>query len=279
MNQNQNQTNEERLTGGNVNELVRIGDTVRRPTGYWSPNVHALLQHLEQQQFAGAPRFFGLDEEGREIVSYLPGEVAGNDYPELKPYMWSERVLTEIARLLRRYHDATQSFIPSAEGQWQHIYTGTEAHEVICHNDAAPYNMVFQNERPAALIDFDTAGPGPRMWDIAYSLYTSVPLASFAPDYATGSTVAYDAALHGADRGRRIHLFFEAYGLSVPEDLKSWIIRRLQAMCDTLRNGAAEGHPAFVTMVEEGHLAHYEREIEFVNGHYEEWIAADRGHQ
>lgn len=278
-NQNQHQTNEERLTGGNVNELVRIGDTVRRPTGYWSPNVHALLQHLEAQRFDGAPRFFGVDGEGREIVSFLPGEVAGNDYPELAPYMWSDRVLTEIARLLRRYHDATQGFVPSAEGQWQHIYTGTEAHEVICHNDAAPYNMVFQNERPVALIDFDTAGPGPRMWDIAYSLYTSVPLASFAPDYATGSTVAYDTELHAADRCRRISLFFEAYGLPVPQDLQSWVIRRLQAMCETLRRGAAEGQMAFVTMVEEGHLAHYERETQFVSNHYGEWMTPelDRG--
>ncbi|WP_340024016.1 aminoglycoside phosphotransferase family protein [Paenibacillus sp. FSL K6-1096] len=274
-----NQTNEERLTGGNVNELVRIGDTVRRPTGYWSPNVHELLLHLEQQEFAGAPRFFGLDEEGREIVSFLPGEVAGNDYPELAPYMWSDRVLTGIARLLRRYHDATQGFVPKADRQWQHIYTGAEAQEVICHNDAAPYNMVFQHEQPVALIDFDTAGPGPRMWDIAYSLYTSVPLAGFAPDYATGSTVAYDSGLHGADRGRRISLFFEAYGLPVPEDLQSWVIRRLHAMCDTLRKGAAEGHPAFVTMVEEGHLAHYEREIEFVSSHYGEWISPDLGRE
>lgn len=274
-----NQSNEERLTGGNVNELVRIGDTVRRPTGYWSPNVHLLLQHLEQRQFAGAPRFFGVDEEGREIVSFLPGEVAGNDYPELRPYMWSDGVLVEAARLLRRYHDATLGFIPRAEGQWQHIYAGTEAHEVICHNDAALYNMVFQNERPVALIDFDTAGPGPRMWDIAYSLYTCAPLAGFAPDYATVSTVAYEAGLHGADRGRRISLFFEAYGLPVPQDLQSWIIRRLQAMCDTLRNGAAEGHPAFVAMVEEGHLAHYEREIQFVTGHYEEWIAPEQVHE
>lgn len=103
------------------------------------------------------------------------------------------------------------------------------------------------------------------------TLYTSVPLAGFAPDYLTGSTVPYQADLHAADRQRRIELFFEAYGLPVPEDLHDWLTRRLTAMCDTLKKEAEAGNPAFVTMVEEGHLAHYERELQFIADHYSEW--------
>lgn len=264
--------NEEVLTGGNVNHIVRIADTVRRPTGYWSTRIHELLQHLEKQGFGGAPRFLGTDEAGREIVSYIAGDVPGNAYPELEPYMWSEGTLRGMARLLRGYHDATEGFVPSTEGQWQLSYADAGAHEVICHNDAALYNVVFQNEAPAALIDFDMAGPGPRMWDIAYSLYTSVPLASFAPDYSTGTTAAYQPDLHAADRRRRIRLFCDAYGMPVPAELQKWIIERLTAMCDTLKNGAAGGNPAFQKMVDEGHLAHYENEIRFVAGHFAEWI-------
>ncbi|WP_246552753.1 aminoglycoside phosphotransferase family protein [Paenibacillus tritici] len=201
---------EEILTGGNVNSIIRKADTVRRPTGYWSSAIHELLQHLEQRNFGGAPRFLGIDDSGREILTYIGGEVPGNDYPELQPYMWSDETLSGVARLLRRYHDATEGFMPSTHAKWQLTYTGTGAYEVICHNDAALYNVVFLNNAPVALIDFDMAGPGPRMWDIAYSLYTSVPLASFAPDYASGSTAPYRSECHAADRRRRIHLFFEA---------------------------------------------------------------------
>ena len=36
----------EPLVGGNVGGAVRIGPTVRRLTGPWTPAVHALLEHL-----------------------------------------------------------------------------------------------------------------------------------------------------------------------------------------------------------------------------------------
>ncbi|MFC3748240.1 phosphotransferase [Paenibacillus sp. GCM10012306] len=265
-------TQEEVLQGGNVNHIVRMANTVRRPIGDWSPNVHELLQHLEKQGYEGAPRFLGIDDSGREVLTFIPGEVPGDNYPQLEPYMWSDETLVGLARLMRRFHDATKLFSPNTENRWQLSYADDADHEVICHNDAALYNVVFQKEIPVALIDFDMAGPGPRMWDIAYSLYTSVPLASFAPDHSSGRTVGYQYELHAAERRRRIHLFFESYGMNVPNNLQQWIVRRLVVLCDTLRNGAAAGNPAFQKMVDEGHLAHYESEIIFVTDHFEDWI-------
>ncbi|WP_243633424.1 phosphotransferase [Paenibacillus xerothermodurans] len=159
--------------------------------------------------------FTKMDDFGREILTFIPGEVPGNDYPELEPYLWSDETLVGLARLLRRFHDATKGFTLMTEGRWQLTYPDDEEHEVICHNDAALYNVVFQKGAPVALIDFDMAGPGPRMWDIAYTLYTTVPLASFAPDYSSGTTVAYCADLHAAERCRRIHLFFQSYGIPI----------------------------------------------------------------
>ncbi|WP_237176567.1 aminoglycoside phosphotransferase family protein [Paenibacillus xylanexedens] len=184
-------TQEEVLKGGNVNHIVRKGNNVLRPTGYWSPSVHELLKHLEKQCFEGAPRFLGIDDSDREIITFIPGEVSGNDYPELEPYMWSNETLVGIALLLRRFHDATEGSTLITKGKWQLSYIDDREHEVICHNDTALYNVVFQKGAPLALIDYDMAGPGPRMWDIAYSLYTSVPLASFSPDPTSGKTVGY----------------------------------------------------------------------------------------
>lgn len=70
---------EQSLPGGGINVVTRVGDTVRRPVGTWTPAVHALLGHLEQQRFFGAPCDHGIDDGGREVLDFLPGEV-GN-YP------------------------------------------------------------------------------------------------------------------------------------------------------------------------------------------------------
>jgi hypothetical protein len=90
------------LSGGNITGVVRIGQTVRRPIGPWSASVHGLLQYLETQGFEGAPRFLSVDQQGREILSIIEGEIG--TYP-LQNYMWSDENEREVARFLRRYHE------------------------------------------------------------------------------------------------------------------------------------------------------------------------------
>jgi hypothetical protein len=264
---------EELLYGGNVNQVVRIENTVRRTTN-WSPFVHDLLRYLDKQGFDGAPKFIGIDNKGREILSFIPGEVPGNDYPDFKPYIWSERSLIKCAELLRRYHDAVQGFTTTSKKPGFEdspvVIEGWED-EVICHNDAAPYNIVFKDEIPVALIDFDLAAPGPRIWDIVYMLYTSVPLSSFDINYATGKSIPYKPELHASNRSRRISLFFKTYGISAPKNIKEWTIERIKVLCHTLTSGAAQGNQAYQKMIDEGHLAHYEREIIFLQQHFEDW--------
>ncbi|QHQ61033.1 phosphotransferase [Anaerocolumna sedimenticola] len=265
---------EEILHGGNVNNVVRIGNTVHRSVN-WSPYVHELLLYLEKQGFDGAPKFIGIDEKGCEILSYIEGEVSGNDYPDFKPYIWSEDSLIRCAQLLRRYHDAVQGFIGISDyytNEEHNAVPGKWENEVVCHNDAALYNIVFKDEVPVALIDFDLAKPGPRIWDIVYMLYTSVPLASFAIDYNTGKSIPYNPELHAADRTRRISLFMDAYGIKIPHNIKEWTISRIKALCDTLTIGAANGNEAYRKMIDEGHLAHYKWEIIFLKEHFKDWM-------
>ena len=98
------------LAGGDVTEgVVRVGDTVRRPVGPHSPLVHALLAHLESVGFEGAPRFLGIDGSGREVLSYIDGEVAGRPRP---PWIADETRLASVGRLVRAYDDAAASFTP-----------------------------------------------------------------------------------------------------------------------------------------------------------------------
>src|SRR5579871_1663987 len=107
------------LSGGNVTPVVRINETVRRAVGPWSPAVHDLLRHLEARGFDAAPRVLGIDEQGREILTYIPGEVGR--YP-LPSYMWTDDTLVAAARLLRRYHDATIDYVPPPGAIWQIVY-------------------------------------------------------------------------------------------------------------------------------------------------------------
>src|SRR5213078_4997821 len=101
-----------------------------------------LLRHLEGSGFAGAPRFLGIDERGREVLSFIEGDVPDDIRPD-----YPEETLREAALLIRAYHDATAGF----------------AAEVVCHNDLGPPNTVFRDGSPVALIDFDAAAPGARM--------------------------------------------------------------------------------------------------------------------
>jgi len=191
--------NEEPLTGGNMSEVVRVGDTVRRSAGPWTPTVHEYLRHVRDRGVTEVPEPFGLDERGREIVSFLPGDVPGWPAP---PWLWSEENLRDAGRLLRRLHDASLGLdLPGAV--WQ--LPARVPAEVICHNDAAPYNMVFRAGRLVGLIDVDTAAPGPRLWDLAYTAYR---LAPFAADAFAG--VSYDVG--HLDPLARLDVLVDAYG-------------------------------------------------------------------
>ncbi|MDQ6744014.1 MAG: aminoglycoside phosphotransferase family protein, partial [Candidatus Dormibacteraeota bacterium] len=143
----------EPLAGGNVSgSVVRVGDTVRRPAGPWTPAVHALLRHLHDVGFDGAPLPVGLDVEGREVLTFLPGTVPWPDRFELlEP---SER-LVGAARLIRHFHDAVASFSPPAGASWQ-VLIPAEGDEIIAHNDLAPWNLVIGQSR-CAFIDWDAA--------------------------------------------------------------------------------------------------------------------------
>jgi len=238
------------LQGGNITSVTRIGETVHRTSGPWSVAVQSLLQYLERRGFNGAPRFLGFDQQGREILSFVEGEVG--KYP-LQSYMWSDENVVEAAFFLRRYHDATVGYIAPNGATWQFEYPDKSQHEVICHNDVAPYNIVYRNEKPQALIDWDTAGPGPRVWDIAYSLYRFVPLSHAQDMQLLGLT-------DPAKQAHRLRLFLDAYGLTLPyTEILDVVERRLQALCTFLLEQTA--NPVYQKLLEDGHLDYYRREI------------------
>ncbi|WP_412519445.1 aminoglycoside phosphotransferase family protein [Actinomadura madurae] len=191
------------LSGGDVSEgVVRVGETVRRPLRAHSPAVHGVLRHLEAVGFDGAPRVLGIDEVGREVLSWVPGEVP--DRPLEAQYV-SEDVLRGVGRLLRRYHEAVASYEAPAGAPWDGETSNLDGEpEVIGHCDVTPENVVFRGGAPCALIDFDLARPTTRLFDVVTALRHWGPIADPADR---------DAVLYGAEVGRRLRVFCDAYGL------------------------------------------------------------------
>src|SRR5687768_12083443 len=141
----------------------------------WSPSIHLLLQHLESVGFVAAPRFLGIDDEGREVLSYVEGICGadGSNGPGYGAHVWAMVVpddgLTRFARLLREYHDAVAGFTPPTDARWATGgggATGPGPGEVICHNDIGPWNVVWRDSTPVCFIDWDYAAPGPPLDDV-----------------------------------------------------------------------------------------------------------------
>ena len=198
--------NEVPLAGGDVNVgenvVVRVGDTVRRPVGPHTEYAHALLLHLERVGFDGAPRVLGFDEKGREVLSFVEGE------PAFAPLSRDEEVLAALASLLRRMHDAQEGFDPPPDWHDEPLDVPPSAAslpQVVCHHDVFPPNVILRNGLPAALVDWDFAGPAPGVYDVASAANFWVPLKPEAQAEAWG--------LAGLPRGPRLRLLSDAYGL------------------------------------------------------------------
>ncbi|MER5426337.1 phosphotransferase enzyme family protein [Streptosporangium roseum] len=204
---------EEPLVGDGVTQgIVRVGNTVRRPVRPFTLTVQAYLAHLRAAGFSAAPVPLGLDDQGREVLSFIPGEVPREPLP---PWTAGEEVLIELARLIRRLHDAAQDWVPPADAVWGGLpaaRTTTSTPDgqslLVSHRDYCPGNVVFRGDLPVALIDFDLAKPTTRVDDLANALYWWAPL--LHPKDRAPAFVDLDIP-------HRVAVFADAYGMTAPQ--------------------------------------------------------------
>ncbi|SNS74105.1 Ser/Thr protein kinase RdoA involved in Cpx stress response, MazF antagonist [Geodermatophilus pulveris] len=224
------------LPGGVANRgrVVRVGDTVRRPLRRTSPATHALLDHLAAVGFDGAPRVLGTDRQGREVLGYIPGTAVTPPYPD---WALTDAALRSVARLLADYHRAVAGFDPTPHS-WPQPPPDPYAGELVGHNDLNLDNVVFRGGRAVALIDFDLAGPGSRLWDVACAARQWAP-------------VRPDATVRDARQGqglRRLRVFADAYGLTGAERaaLPAAIQQNQEWFGGVVERYAAAGHAGFL---------------------------------
>lgn len=245
------------LLGGRLNRVVRVGDTVRRPSGPWTPTVHGLLQHLRQQGFTYAPEPLGFDEQGREVLSYLPGTTVGPG-PDWPTWVWDEDLLAEVGRIIALYHQAVAAFRPVGLVPWDSGPAELGPDEIVCHHDLAPYNMVFESGRLRGIIDWDLAGPGTVRAELAFVAWQWVP---FHDPFVT----AYFGWRTPPDRRRRLRILLDAYGLDDRAGFIDDVVARVRYNRDGIQRRADEGVPAYIRLVHEGHVEGMNRAIAFLS--------------
>jgi hypothetical protein len=244
------------LTGGTLHAVVRVGDTVRRPAGPWTPTVHALLRHIRDRGFDLAPEPLGYDDSGREIVSFIPGSTVGWSLP-WPDLIRSDDLLKQVGAATARYHRAVIDFRPEHTIPWQSAPAALGPSELVCHNDLAPYNVVVTGGRLQGIIDWDLAGPGSPLSDLAFVAWQWVPLhGPFVTRFMGWS--------HPPDRIRRLRLLLDAYDLSDRTGFIDAVIDRIGYNRAVMMRKAAEGDLAYQSLIDQGHLAGMEEAVTFL---------------
>jgi len=256
------------LEGGSHSGVVRVGRTVRRMRRPWSLPVQDLLLYLEREGFAGAPRALGLDDQGREVLTYIEGEVGRGDgfvpdqggrFDHRRPdFVWRDEALVHLGALLRAYHDAAATF-PWAGREW--CFEAREPVETLCHNEAFPQNTVFRSGVPVAFIDWDTAAPGPRSWDLGCVSWFWVPF------WRDEKCRAHGLPTGVADKARRFRLLLDAYGLEPNIGIVRSGIERMREFLGHIQQAAAEGSEHEVEAERRGALDELALEIAWVEEH------------
>ncbi len=205
---------------------VRVGDTVRRSAGSSRAAVRELLLHLQSVGFDGAPRYLGTDEQGREILTWIDGEVPLSPYPA---WAMTDRALADLGGLVRRLHEATATF-RATSADWSPQWADPRRGPVICHNDLYPENVVFRDGRVVALIDFAMAAPGRPLWDVAIAAEVWGPLGD--PDRRDQHPVDLDGIA-------RFGMLARAYGLE-PERAEELVDVLIEERAQSVANIRAE---------------------------------------
>jgi hypothetical protein len=228
-----------RLPGGNVGGAMRVGDTVRRHTGPWTPAVHALLCYLHGR-VPGIPEVLGFDERGREVLSFLPGRVIDAETEPLTPAQ-----LTSMVRWTRAFHEVVAGF--SHPGPWR-FFPVTEP-TIIAHNDIAPYNVCFDGDEITGVFDWDLSGPSTPLLELAFIAWNGVPLWS---DIGPESAAERLRIIASAYAGSRTPGPPGAAGTPSAAEILHAVPGRIKTMLDGIPVAAAAGDQGMVNLMSAG---------------------------
>ncbi len=260
---------ERHLDGGNAHagHVVRVGPHVLRPSSPHTDSVHAYLRAVRHAGFEGASLPVGVDDDGRERLVFIEGDVPVPPYPD---WSQSDAALTSIVRLLRGLHDAGRGFDPQGL-IWSDRLADPAGGSVVCHNDVELTNVVFRDGIAVALIDFEFAAPGRLSYDLAQLARLCVPIDDELDQRRMGWLVA--------DRPARLRLVADAYGMDREgrTELLSAINDALDRIEAAAGRSVAAGDPNAIALWNRtGGSGRFDRRRRWWLDHHDEFAAALR---
>lgn len=258
----------EALVGGmaNAGAVFRRGALVERPAPRNARALHAHLLALKEHGFDAAPTPVGLTADGREQLTFIPGDVA---LPPFPPWVLTTTALESVGILLRRLHQAGATIAVDTDVEWPQDLSDPEGGTMVCHNDVCPENVVFRDGRAAALIDFDLAAPGRPLWDVAMAARYWVPMLD-----PVSAAAAYPA---GLDAPARLRTLADGYGLSPGECAElPGVIEQATEICRAfVARRVADGDPVYLqALADRGGWERWDRLQAWLTDHRETFTVA-----
>ena len=258
---------EEHLFGGvaNAGKVTRYGQFVLRPSNAHSGSIHAFLKALRKTGFEGASLPLEIQEDGRERLVFIEGEVP---VPPYATWAQSDDVLASVTRLISDFHRASAA-VGRSMGTWNQEMADASGGSIICHNDICLENVIFRDGNAVALIDFDFAAPGRPTYDLAAFARMCVPI----DDDSSSERLGWLES----DRSSRLRLVADVYGLDAKGriELLESLDGAIQAGGTFVLRRAKSGDTNFIQMLEGmGGMERYERRRRWWIESREQFLAA-----
>lgn len=243
----------ERFGDGNMADVYRVGNAVRKQRSPWWHATRQVLNHLEQVGYQYSPRILTESEQSVDL-SYIPGSTVPADLGDYR----DEFVLQTIGQQTRELHDALDGFRLTAGTDCVPWPVPPDGDHIVCHNDLSPWNAVFDQQTFQGFIDWDLVSYGTREWELAWVCWRWAPL------YPVGERTSFDAEQQAA----RCRLLLEAYGFEAL-DLTGFlelIDRRMWCALEVVEQLGAQGVPGFDRLLATGmHLSAHDDRAWFAN--------------
>lgn len=233
----------ELFADGNMAEVLRIGDSVRKSRPAWWLASREVLSHLEHHGYPQSPRVLNETDTYIEL-GYINGETVPADLAAFE----DEGILEQLGQHVRRLHDTLAGLQLLPEADYVPWAVPPPTCTILCHNDISPWNTVMLDGLIQGFVDWDLVSPGSREWELAWMCWR------WAPIYPSPHRTTFSAE----QQANRCITLLKAYGTDALDldQFVNLIDRRMHCALATVEVLGAQRITGFDHLLDQGlHLS------------------------